>query len=372
MIALAADSAHPEAMSYLLVRVIVVLTVFASGAIPLVAVDAQQRALDAAQQLARTPTPAMHITLGDPVIVDVRLQNDIDAPRLEATRWQFVVAGPATVPGQRVLANGLVPTGKKAQDRSPWRRPLLIGELDAGKRQQQKATCIWTTRVELRSRTLSDGAGGDPVPALTVSERSAALAANNISDWTSAAFQREIDAKGLRPREGEHHLAFARRVLHTVRSLRYGYAPELERCASAVLATGVSDCGGLGGVVVATLRAAGIPARLLVGRWAKSADPADRLEGLPYRQWHVKLEFHLDGIGWIPADASVDMRRPEAWFGVQNADFITMHVDPVLKPDTLFGVLELTWAQGVAFWVRGGGDFEQMVVDEQWVVTPVP
>jgi hypothetical protein len=31
----------------------------------------------------------------------------------------------------------------------------------------------------------------------------------------------------------------------------------------------------------------------------------------------------------------------------------------------------LTWAQGIAFWVRGEGDFEQMVVDEQWIVTPV-
>ena len=94
--------------------------------VPLLAVDAQQRALDAAQLLARTPTPAMHIALGDPVVVDVRLQVDINAPRLEAKRWQFVVAGPATVPGQRVLANELVPAGKRSQDRSTWRRPLLI------------------------------------------------------------------------------------------------------------------------------------------------------------------------------------------------------------------------------------------------------
>jgi transglutaminase-like putative cysteine protease len=336
------------------------------------AVDAQQRALDAAAVLARTPTPAMHVVLGDPVTVDVRLQVDIDAPRLEATRWQFVVAGPASVTGQRVLANDLIPTGRRSQDRSAWKRPLLIGELDAGKRQQQKATCIWTTRVELRSRTLRDGTGGDPVPALSAIERSAALASTSIIDWSSAASQSAIEAKGLRPRDGEHALAFARRVLREVRSLRYGYGPELDRCASAVLATGVSDCGGLGAAVAATLRAAGIPARLLVGRWARSADPTERLEGLPYRQWHVKLEFHLDGIGWIPGDAAVGMERPEAWFGVQHADFITMHVDPLVRPVTLFGEEELTWAQGVAFWVRGGGDFEQMVVDEQWIVTPVP
>lgn len=333
--------------------------------------DAQQHALDAAAVLARTPTPTMHIALSDPVVVDVRLQADIDAPRLEAKRWQFVVAGPAPVPGQRVLANDLVPAARKAQDRSAWKRPLLIGELDAGRRQQQKATCIWTTRVELRGRRLTEGAG-DPAPALAVAERSAALAASSIIDWTSTRCQDAIDARGLRPRVGEHHLAFARRVLREVRGLKYGYAPELDRCASGVLADGVSDCGGLGAAVVATLRAAGIPARLLVGRWARSADPAERLEGLPYRQWHVKLEFHLDGIGWIPCDAAVGMRDPDAWFGVQDADFITMHVDPVVRPDTLFGERELSWAQGIAFWVTGGGDFAGMVVDEWWTVTPAP
>jgi transglutaminase-like putative cysteine protease len=337
----------------------------------LFAVDAQQRAIDAAQVLARSPTPAKHVALGEPVVVDVRLQVDINAPRLEAKRWQFVVAGPATVPGQRVLTNDLVPAGKKAQDRSLWRRPLLIGELDAGKRQAQKATSHWSMRLELRSRTLMDGAGAETLPALPATERAAALASNTISDWTSEAFQRGLDSAGLRPRAGEHALAFAHRVLHHVRSLRYAYTNDLDRCASAVLANGASDCGGLGGLTVATLRAAGIPARLLVGRWAKSADPAESLEGLPYRQWHVKLEFHLDGIGWIPADAAVGMNDPAAWFGVQNADFVVMHVDPVIKVDTLFGERELTWAQGIAFWVRGEGDFEQMVVDEQWIVTPV-
>ena len=339
--------------------------------VPLLAVDAQQRALDAAQLLARTPTPAMHVTLGEPVMVDVRLQIDINAPRLEANRWQFVVAGPATVPGQRVLANGLVPAGKKSQDRSLWRRPLLIGELAAGKQQQHQATSIWSMRLELRSRTLQDGVGAEAVPALSATERAAGLANNAISDWTSEDFQRGLDNADLRPHAGEHTVAFARRVLRQVRSLRYAFTDNMERNAAAVLAAGASDCGGLGGLTVATLRAAGIPARLLVGRWAKNADPADTLEGLPYRQWHVKLEFHLDGIGWIPADASVGMTDPAAWFGIQNADFIIMHVDPVVKVDTLFGERELLWAQNIAFWVKGGGDFEQMVVDEQWIVTPV-
>jgi hypothetical protein len=367
MIALSRPTAHRAQVptSVLYPAILLLMTCCLSAA------DAGQRAREGAAVLARTPTPVMHVALGEPHVVDVRLHVDITAPRLEAQRWQFIVAGPATVPGQRVVSSGLVPKGKPAQDRSAWKRPLLIGELDAGKRQQQQATSIWTMRVELRARRLRDGAGDAPVAALTAGERAAALATNHLIDWTSEVCQRALDERKLRPQDGEHALAFARRVLHTVRSLTYGYSPELDRCASGVLTTGVSDCGGLGAAVVATLRAAGIPARLLVGRWAKSADPDEKLEGLPYRQWHVKLEFHLDGIGWIPCDAAVGMERPEAWFGVQDADFITMHVDPVVKPLTLFGEHELTWAQGVAFWVRGGGDFEQMLIDEQWIVTPV-
>lgn len=369
-IAFTCRSAHADIVLLRHLLLLFLFTAILPVPSPLQAGDAQQRALDAAQLLTRTPTPPMHIVLGEPQTVDVRLQVDIDAPRLEAKRWQFVVAGPAPVPGQRTLSNELVPTGRRTHDLSAWKRPLLIGELDAGQRQRQKATCIWTTRVELRSRTLAEGAPGQPIPPLPATERKAALGVDVLSDWTSDACQRGLEVRDLRPREGEHALAFARRVLRSVRSLRYAYAPDLDRRASAVLASGASDCGGLGGVAVASLRAAGIPARLLIGRWALSADPNHKLEGLPYRQWHVKLEFHLDGIGWIPADAAVDMNDPDAWFGVQNADFITMHVDPLLKVDTLFGEQELNWAQGVAFWVRGGGDFERMVVDEQWIVTP--
>ncbi|MEY2892616.1 MAG: hypothetical protein RJA98_2524, partial [Pseudomonadota bacterium] len=280
-----AGSTHRDGVLPPRLRCLVFFAVIALGPLPLLAVDAQQRALNAARVLAHTPLPATHVTLGEPVNIDVRLQADINAPKLEAKRWQFVVAGPATISGQRVVSVDLVPAGKKAQDRSVWHRPLLIGELDAGKRQGQRATSIWSMRLELRSRTLTDGADQDPVPALPVAERAAALAANAVSDWTSEAFQHGLDTADLRPHEGEHALAFARRALRHVRSLHYAYTNDLDRCASAVLANGASDCGGLGGLMVATLRAAGIPARLLVGRWAKSADPAEKLEGLPYRQW---------------------------------------------------------------------------------------
>ncbi len=334
-------------------------------------VDAQQRALDASALLARTPTPAMHIVIGEAVLFDVRMHADFVAPKAQAKRWQFVVAGPALIDGQKTMSVSLAPEGKRATDLSAWKRPLFVSEIPASAIQPTRAAATWQARVELRSRTLADGPGASAVPALPVAQRAAALAATELLDWTSESFQSGIDRAGLRPREGEHRIAFARRVLRHVRGLKYAYTTEMDRCASHVLAGGASDCGGLGGLTVATLRAAGIPARLLVGRWAKSTDPADRLEGLPYGQWHVKAEFYLDDIGWIPVDAAVGMNDVNAWFGEQKADFIVMHLDPGVRVQTLFGERELIWAQSLAFWLRGDGTLDGLTVDETWVVTPL-
>lgn len=52
------------------------------------------------------------------------------------------------------------------------------------------------------------------------------------------------------------------------------------------------DCGSFTNLVSACLRSIGIPSRANTGFWIGSD------------QWHVKGEFYLTGIGWIPFDAS--------------------------------------------------------------------
>lgn len=332
--------------------------------------EALQRAVDAAHLFARTPSPAMRIELGEPVLVDVKLHLDVVAPKVQAQRWQFVVAGPAPCDGQRVLSATLSPNGKRGEDRSPWRRPLLLGEIAGAGGHETAADATFTTRLELRRRALTDGAPTRAPEPLNAAVRTTALAATPLIDWDSEAFQKRLDADGLRPKAGEHTLAFARRILRHVRGLRYAYDTTMDRHASRIVADGAGDCGGLCVLTVATLRAAGIPARILAGRWAKSTKPDERLEGVLYRQWHVKMEFHLDGIGWVPADASIDLERPDDWFGRQEADFITFHLDPEVRPLTIFGERQLEWAQNIAFWVRGEA-LDGMTTTETWTVTPV-
>ncbi len=332
--------------------------------------EALQRAVEAARLLARTPAPAMHLDLGEPELVDVKLHLDVVAPKVQAQRWQFVVAGPAPCDGQRVLSAALSLNGKRGEDRSPWHRPLLLAEIDGAGGHETTADATYTTRLELRRRVLSDGAPSRPAEPLNAGLRTTALAATPLIDWDREAFQQRLDADGLRPKAGEHTVAFTRRVLRHVRGLRYAYDSTMDRHASHIIAEGAGDCGGLCVLTVATLRAAGIPARILAGRWAKSAKPDERLEGVLYRQWHVKMEFHLDGIGWVPADASIELERPDDWFGRQEADSIAFHIDPEVRPLTIFGERELTWAQNIAFWVRGEA-LDGMTTAETWTVTPV-
>jgi transglutaminase-like putative cysteine protease len=128
---------------------------------------------------------------------------------------------------------------------------------------------------------------------------------------------------------------------------------------------------------VAALRAQGVPARVLAGRWAKSAVRGERVGALPYFQGHVKAEFFAQGVGWVPADLSsavVHDRSPEKlrYFGSDRGDFLTLHVDTDLVLDTVhFGSRSMTYLQNSAYWATGSGSFEGAIVTKDWRVTPV-
>jgi len=70
---------------------------------------------------------------------------------------------------------------------------------------------------------------------------------------------------------------------------------------------GYGECGDYSALFVALCRAAGIPARPVIGRWSTS------IAG----DWHVWAEFYLPGYGWVPADPTVADRtgKREGYFG---------------------------------------------------------
>ena len=74
--------------------------------------------------------------------------------------------------------------------------------------------------------------------------------------------------------------------------------------ARFALERGYGECGDYAALFCALLRAVGVPARPVVGYWAKSGQPT-----------HVWAEFYLPGYGWVPADPSIgDEGNPDRYF----------------------------------------------------------
>jgi transglutaminase-like putative cysteine protease len=119
--------------------------------------------------------------------------------------------------------------------------------------------------------------------------------------------------------------------------------------AKFALENGYGECGDYSALFTALCRAAGIPARTVVGRWATSS-PSD---------WHVWAEFYLQGYGWLPVDPTVadGNGTGRAYFGNLDNKRLILHkgFTMVLQPSPIFfkpdvGFLQLySWEyQGVS------------------------
>ena len=133
----------------------------------------------------------------------------------------------------------------------------------------------------------------------------------------------------------------------------------MDRAASHVCKDRKSDCGGLcARLFVTILRANGIPARQLVGRWATSAEPLQKIGEVLFNQQHVKAEFYAVGIGWVPVDLSSAVQWDRSsdglnYFGQDPGDFMVLHLDNMFHVETqVLGRMDIPYLQGVAFWVR--------------------
>ena len=137
-----------------------------------------------------------------------------------------------------------------------------------------------------------------------------------------------------------------------------------------------SDCGGMSVVFVSALRARGIPARVLVGRWAQSSTTESN--GKRFDQQHVKAEFYAQGVGWVPADVTSGVlhdKSPEGltFFGYDPGDFLVLHLGTNLICDTaVLGRKTIAWMQSPAHWAVGEGTFDKAVIRESWIVKATP
>lgn len=310
------------------------------------------------------------------------LKYDISCKNLQATEWIIFTPVAPELPSQTKLKTTIQPSGVVTKEQSPLGRQLLMARMPVKKTENQTDLSIQVTyQATLRSRNLKIVANDVPVskaPVLTAADRRVYLADLGDFDFQADSFKKWLTEKKFARQANESDIDFARRVFLGLRaSLTYEYRPDMNRKASAVCRAGKSDCGGMSALFVAIMRANKVPARALFGRWAKSAQPNEKIGEIDYFQWHAKAEFFADGVGWVPVDVSLAVLFDKSdegmrFFGADAGDFITVHIDPNLTVNAVpFGLNTLHNMQQPAWWAVGKGSTTPAKITEGWQVRQV-
>ena len=304
----------------------------------------------------------------------------ISCKNLRAREW-FVFAPVAPeLPSQGKVKTTLFLADLTAKDQSPLACELRVARVPVKTSELLTDLTVRVTyQAMLKSRVLKPlppGAKLDAVPALSRENRKAYLAELGDFDIKESAFKRWLERKRFIRSSGEEDIEFARRVFRGIKStFAYEYRWGSERRASLVCQAGRSDCAGLSILFAAVMCANNIPARTLFGRWAVSAKVNDKVGEIDYFQWHVKAEFFSDSAGWIPVDAAQAILHDHSrdgltFFGVDQGDFLTMHIDPNLVLDAFtMGRQPIHNLQVPAWWVTGTGSVKPTKTKEDWRVT---
>ena len=260
-------------------------------------------------------------------------------PGLTAAGWGVVAGMPPAYGGQREGSAWLRVPGHPeaavgpAEEAGPRRQAVLAARWAPADPVEAQAVAVEVVyELTLLRRRLVAGAPDRPVPPLGDGERAASLHSGGLIVHEDPGFHRWLLAHQLRRGQGERDLDFAWRVLRAMgTSLSYRWQPGADPRPPVVCARGWGECGALSFVFVAALRANGIPARALPGRIARSSAAGKDFDS---RTFHVRAEFHADGVGWVPVEPAGALaargRDVSAWFGRDRGDLIALHFDDVI------------------------------------------
>ncbi|MGA2500415.1 MAG: transglutaminase-like domain-containing protein, partial [Tepidisphaeraceae bacterium] len=285
---------------------------------------------------------------------------------------------PPELPGQRDISYEAKPEVTKTAEPAGLRQPLLVWDIPTTDANRKVIGVNITYSAELLSRKLVPlGPGETPpdVPPLPLEQRAAFTASSTLLDFHLPAFQEWLAQHRLRPTGDETDLDFGRRLfLHLKEEAAFEFKEDLDRRPSRVCQTMKSDCAGLTALYVAVMRASGIPARQIVGRWALSAKKDEMLYGKPWQQEHVKAEFFTAGIGWVPVDisAAVDFDKVPGSlerFASDAGDFLAFHIDAEMTLDVpKLGRRTVQYLQEPAVYSLGPGTFDGQIKRSEWTV----
>ena len=312
------------------------------------------------------PKPSYVLVVTGAKRVHDELTFEFAAPKVRADDWDVFVPQLPELAGQAAVSSTLFPGGRKGRELSDLGRPLLFTRVPVqGTRWRQSLTVRVVYEATLFQRHLEPRKPETPAPPVATpsgqKERRSALAEGHQFDFSLPAFQAWLDGHSLRRAPEEEEVDFARRVFVAIKhGYQLGAGASEAWMASRVCNASKSDDGGLAILFVSALRANGVPARVLSGRWAFPSETGVNAADEP----HIKAEFFADGVGWVPVDIGSALRLDKTgdgldYFGKDDADFLTMHIDTDFEFDTThFGRKSVTWFQAPSFWLFGSGSLD--------------
>ena len=281
--------------------------------------------------------PAHKLVVADAKQVSAGGTYELRDTKGNVTKWVAFVAEPPELPSQVKVATRYVPAGRAVPEKSAQARKVRLVEQNVTGENGALLGLKFNFELTLRSRELVELKPGEKpptVPPLPPAERKLYLAPSAHIDYEAKAFRDWLDAKKLRRAKGESEIDLTARVLEVIRAdFTYHSAADADQRASSVCKSAKTDCGGMSFALVAALRANGVPARALVGRFARSRDPNSKPGDHAYEQPHVRAEFFAAGVGWVPVDpaeARAGNNAVREYIGRDAGDLIVFHVDPDL------------------------------------------
>jgi transglutaminase-like putative cysteine protease len=331
---------------------------------------------------AQPPAPTHKIVTTDRQTVSATITSEIQTTSYAVSRWLVFLPEPPELPSQTKVKVTASPAGKVVTEKSPLARKVRLIDIHVPKPVLgAKLELKMEVQAVLRERKLVPlGADETPpkVTALTSAERKYYTAPSDQIDFDAQPFKDWLDKKDLRLKKDERPLELAARILEVIRAdYDYRFDPKEDKKASAVCERTSGDCGGMTYLFVAVMRANKVPARALVGRFAKPRADGARPGEPGYDQPHVRAEVYLADVGWVPVDPSFAngfKRKPvTAFIGEDTGDMLVLHVDVDLRlpyPDK-----ERT-AQAIQiaphYWSFGKGTFDGTFGPSGWDAKTTP
>jgi transglutaminase-like putative cysteine protease len=326
--------------------------------------------------------PAHRIEAADAQKVSATITYELRTKEYAVSRWMVFLPEPPELPWQRGVKVKAATAGRVVAEKSLLARKVRF--IDSSPRAPAPGAAL-AMRLEieatLRSRklvALKPGERPPPVAPLSANERKYYLAPTASVDFDSRSFQDWLDAKGLRRGKAETAADLARRALEVIRSdFTYRFNAREDKSASAACKDASTDCAGMAYLFVGAMRAGGTPARLTVGRLAQPRKPGSDPSQTEWDRPHVRTEFFVGGVGWVPVDPSyahASKRKPAADFiGHDPGDMLVLHLDVDLQMPFPDKVRECQFLQIAPFyWALGQGKFDGSFGPSGWELKATP